>query len=90
LLKDASRRVALDAWLDGELVPRFTGRILSIDQAIADRLGRLAAQVGPKSQPPIIDGLLAATAFHYNLTLITRYTRDVAATGVPTFSPWGI
>lgn len=90
LLKDPSRRVALDAWLDGELVPRFTGRILSIDQAIADRWGRLAAQVGPKSQLPVIDGLLAATAFQHNLTLITRNIRDVAATGVPTFNPWGI
>jgi len=36
----------------------------------------------------VIDGLLAATALDYNLTLVTRNIRDVAATGVPVFNPW--
>ena len=87
-LQNASRRAALEAWLDGDLSWRFTNRILSIDQAVADRWGRLAAQAGAKSPLPVIDGLLAATALHYNLTLVTRNTKDVAATGVPVFNPW--
>ena len=88
LLKDASRRVALEAWLGSHLALRFEGRILAIDQDVADRWGRLAAQAGAKSPLPVIDGLLAATALHHNLTLVTRNTRDVAATGVPVFDPW--
>ncbi len=36
----------------------------------------------------MIDGLLAATALHHNLTLVTRNTKDVAATGVPVLNPW--
>jgi len=32
--------------------------------------------------------LFAATAQHHNLTLVTRNTRDIAATGVPAFDPW--
>jgi predicted nucleic acid-binding protein len=87
-LKDASRRVALEAWLDSELVLRFAGRILPIDQAVADRWGRLAGQAGTKSLLPVVDGLLAATALQYNLTLVTRNTKDVIATGVPVFDPW--
>jgi toxin FitB len=87
-LKDASRRVRLETWLDSDLVLRFAGRILPVDQAVADRWGRLAAQAGPKSLPPVIDGLLAATALHHNLTLVTRNTKDVAGTGVPVFNPW--
>ncbi len=87
-LQDASRRVALEAWLDSDLCLRFANRILPIDQPVADRWGRLAAQAGPKSPLPVIDGLLAATALHYNLTLVTRNTKDVAATGVPVFNPW--
>ncbi len=87
-LQDASRRVALEAWLDSDLALRFANRILAIDQPVADRWGRLAAQAGPKSPLPVIDGLLAATALHYNLTLVTRNTKDVAATGVPLFNPW--
>jgi predicted nucleic acid-binding protein len=87
-LKDAARRVALEAWLDGDLVVRFSGRILEVGLQVADRWGRLSAQVGPKSELPVIDGLLAATAMHYNLTLVTRNTKDVAGTGVPLFNPW--
>lgn len=88
-LRDSRRRVALEAWLDSDLVLRFANRILSIDQAVADRWGRLAAQVAAaKSSLPVIDGLLAATAVHHNLTLVTRNTKDVAATGVPLFNPW--
>jgi predicted nucleic acid-binding protein len=87
-LPDASRRVALEAWVDSDLSLRFANRILSIDQAVADRWGRLAAQAGGKSPLPVIDGLLAATALHHNLTLVTRNTKDVMATGVPLFNPW--
>ena len=35
-----------------------------------------------------IDGLLAATAIHHNLTLVTRNTKDMARTGVTLFNPW--
>ena len=87
LLKDASRRVALESWLNSDLLLRFAGRILPIDQAVADRWGRLAAQAAPRLLP-VIDGLLAATALHHNLTFVTRNTKDVAATGVPLFDPW--
>ena len=87
-LKNAPRRVELEAWLDSDLVLRFAGRILPIDQAVADRWGRLAGQAAPKSLLPVIDGLLAATALHHNLTLVTRNTKDVAAAGVPLFNPW--
>ncbi len=89
-LKDASRRVALEAWLDSDLALRFAGRILPIDQGVADRWGRLAAQAGSRAPLPVIDGLLAATALHHNLTFVTRDTKDVKATGVPLFNPWAV
>ena len=88
-LRDPPRRVALGAWLDSELVVRFAGRILPVDQAVADRWGRLSAQGEARKSPvPVIDGLLAATALHYNLTLVTRNVKDVAVTSVPLFNPW--
>ncbi len=87
-LKDALRRVRLEAWLDGDLAVRFAGRILAIDLAVADRWGRLVAQADLKSRLPVIDGLLAATALQHNLTLVTRNTKDVAEIGVPVFNPW--
>ena len=87
-LNNAPRRVALEAWLDSDLVLRFAGRILPIDQSVADRWGRLAALAGLRSPVSVIDGLLASTALHHNLTLVTRNTKDVARTGVPLFDPW--
>jgi toxin FitB len=88
-LRDSSRRVTLAAWLDGELGVRFAGRILPVDEAVADRWGQLSAQGEARNSPlPVIDALLAATALQHNLTLVTRNARDVAATGVPLFDPW--
>jgi len=88
-LPNASRRMALGAWLDGELAVRFANRILSIDAAVADRWGRLTARAEAAGRRvAVIDGLLAATALHHNLTMVTRNIKDVAATGVPVFNPW--
>jgi predicted nucleic acid-binding protein len=85
----SSRRVSLETWLDNELTLRFAGRILAIDQAIADRWGAITAKaLAAKSPLPVIDGLLAATALQHNLTLVTRNTRDVAITGTSVFNPW--
>jgi len=88
-LPQSRRRTNLETWLEVELRARFSGRILPIDIAVADRWGLLAAQAKAKGKPlSIIDGLLAATSLHYNLTLVTRNTKDVVATGVATLDPW--
>jgi predicted nucleic acid-binding protein len=79
----------LESWLSRDLVVRFAGRILKVDHEIADRWGRIAAKASVAGRPiPAIDGLLAATALHHNLTLVTRNARDAAPTGVPVFNPW--
>ncbi len=83
---DRVRRVKLEAWLARDLALRFAGRILAIDQNVAERWGRITAAAG---QPvPVIDSLLAATALEHNLTFVTRNTQDVAALPVATFNPW--
>jgi predicted nucleic acid-binding protein len=89
LLPRSARRTALEAWLTKELPLRFSDRILSIDQEVADRWGHLSGLATAKGvHVGVIDGLLAATAIQHNLTLVTRDTRDVAATGVTLFNPW--
>ncbi|HUE51576.1 MAG TPA: type II toxin-antitoxin system VapC family toxin [Terriglobales bacterium] len=88
-LPDATRRVALEAWLDHDLVLRFSGRVLSIDHPVADRWGRIAGSVAALKSPlPVIDGLLAATALHHELIFVTRDTTHVAVSGVSAFNPW--
>jgi toxin FitB len=88
-LPNAARRVKLEAWLDGDLALRFSGRLLPIDQAIADRWGRISgAAIAGGTPLPVIDALLAATALHRDLTLVTRDTQHVQGTPVLFFNPW--
>jgi predicted nucleic acid-binding protein len=83
---DASKRQALSDWLEGDLPTFFLGRVLSVDAAVADRWGQLQARAGRPL--PAIDSLLAATALHQNLTLVTRNVRDFADLGVNLVNPW--
>lgn len=85
-MADASRRTALLDWLEAELPIFFTGRILSVDAQVADRWGRLVAAA---NRPvPAIDSLLAATAAHHGLSLVTRNVRDFANLGLEVIKPW--
>jgi toxin FitB len=89
LLPRSARRTSLEAWLSKELPLRFSNRILSVDQEVADRWGHLSGLTSARGvHVGVIDGLLAATAMQHNLTLVTRDTRDVTATGVTLFNPW--
>jgi len=60
--------------------------VLPIDLAVADRWGRLLAEVGRPA--PTIDSLLAATAVHYELRLVTRNSRDFDYPGLEVINPW--
>jgi len=88
-LGSAQRRARLEVWLVAELTTRFANRLLSIDAGIADRWGRLAGEAKRAGKPlPVIDGLLAATALHHDLKIVTRNTRDFAIHRVESLNPW--
>jgi predicted nucleic acid-binding protein len=85
----SKRRRHLESWLELDLQARFSGRLLPIDAAIADRWGILTADAKKKGAGiGTIDGLLAATALHFNLTLVSRNVNDFAGTPVLLFDPW--
>ena len=85
-LTDKKRREKLRLWLEHELPAWFEGRVLPIDLAVADRWGRLLAETG--RPVPTIDSLLAATALHYELRLVTRNAKDFAYPGLEVINPW--
>jgi predicted nucleic acid-binding protein len=85
-LADAKRRLKLVDWLETELPLFFTGRILAIDQGVADRWGRLMAVAGRPL--PAIDSLLGATAAHHGLTMVTRNSKDFDNLGLEVLNPW--
>ena len=88
-LNPGRRRGRLESWLAVDLRLRFQDRILPINDAIAERWGALSATAIRRGRPlPVIDGLLAATALHHDLILVTRNDTDVSGTGIPTLNPW--
>jgi predicted nucleic acid-binding protein len=88
-LDQGKRRTQLETWLEVELQARFAGRIVPIDTGVADRWGWLAAEAKRKGKGlSIIDGLLAATALHHNLTVVSRNANDFVNTPVPVLNPW--
>ncbi len=60
--------------------------MLPIDLAVAERWGRLLSEVG--RPVPTIDSLLAATALHHELRLVTRNARDFDYPGLEVLNPW--
>jgi len=89
ILPQSKRRTHLESWLEIDLQVRFSGRILGIDNAVSDRWGWLTAEAERKGKPlAAIDGLLAATALHHNLTIVSRNVSDFTSTRVPILNPW--
>jgi len=81
--RDVRSAEQLDRWLR-RLAEGYGGRILPVDEAVAEVWGRLNVP-DPIS---VVDGLLAATALVHDLTLVTRNTKDVARAGAPLLNPF--
>ena len=89
LLPPSKRRTQLEQWLDRDLPEWFEGRILTVDQPIADRWGLLRAEAQMNGRPlSVVDGLLAATAVQHSLTIVSRNVSDFAAVELAVFNPW--
>ncbi|MGA8637415.1 MAG: type II toxin-antitoxin system VapC family toxin [Candidatus Sulfotelmatobacter sp.] len=89
ILPQSKRRTRLESWLQFDLQVRFSGRILAIDNAVADRWGWLTAEAKRKGKPlAAIDGLLAATALQHGLTVVSRNSADFPHAQVPVLNPW--
>ena len=85
-LADEKRREKLRLWLEHELPAWFEGRVLPVDLAVAERWGRLLAEVG--RSVPTTDSLLAATALHHELRLVTRNDGDFDYPGLEVIDPF--
>ena len=81
--RDRTRALSLNRWFRA-LVTEYEGRLLPVDQKVAEEWGRMNAV----RTLPAVDSLLAATAHVHGLTFVTRNTRDVAQTGVPCLNPF--
>jgi predicted nucleic acid-binding protein len=89
LQEDPARRGDLQDWLAHKIRPMFEQRVLPVSEDVMFRW-RLLVESGRKagytySQPDLI---IAATALHHGLTVVTRDRSDYDRAGVPVLNPW--
>ena len=89
LVVDVHKRAALSDWLHLQLRPMFENRVLPVSEDIMFKW-RLMVEEGRKAghtfaQPDLI---IAATALHHGLTMVSRDTGGYDKTGVPLVNPW--
>jgi predicted nucleic acid-binding protein len=89
VVADATRRADLNHWLAHTVRPMFENRLLPVSEDVMFKW-RLLVEEGRKaghtfSQPDLI---IAATALHYGLTVVSRDTRDYERARVPVMNPW--
>jgi predicted nucleic acid-binding protein len=83
------RKRALESWLRG-VRRSFQGRILPLDLPVMEVWGRLVGEAFLKGKPlSPLDAMLAATALHHGLVLVTRNVRHFEGLPIALFNPWG-
>ena len=89
LVADPNRRAELNDWLAHKVRPMFDERVLPRTEDIMLKW-RLLVEEGRKaghtfSQPDLI---IAATALHHDLTVVTRDVGDYQKAHVAVLNPW--
>lgn len=82
--RDKEQGAILRTWMDRHVLPTFSGRILAIDTAVAQRCAALHVP-NPRSDR---DALIAATALVHGLTVVTRNVADFERMEVGVLNPW--
>ncbi|MBI2398795.1 MAG: type II toxin-antitoxin system VapC family toxin [Xanthomonadales bacterium] len=89
LVADPAKRADLTHWLNHTLRPMFAQRVLTVSEDVM-LAWRVLVEQGRKSghtysQPNLI---IAATAFHHGLTVVSRDAAEYARAGVAVIDPW--
>jgi tRNA(fMet)-specific endonuclease VapC len=88
-LPKSKRKQELHTWLREDLLVRFSGKIIPIDNDVITEWGLLTARLEISGTTmPAIDSLVAATALTYAFALVTRNVNDFKGSGVEIINPW--
>ncbi len=82
--RDGPQGVLLSSWMNEQVLPAFSGRILPVDTEVAIR----CAQMHVPDMRSDRDALIAATALVHGMTVATRNAADFLANGVAVVNPW--
>ena len=82
---DPTKGAILRTWLDSSVRPAFEDRLLPVNAEVA----RQSAALHVPDPAPFRDALVAATALHHDMTVITRNTCDFDRfTDLTVTNPW--
>lgn len=89
LIEDVHKRASLNDWLNLQIRPMFESRVLPISEDIMFKW-RLLVEEGRKTghtfaQPDLI---IAATALHHGLAVVSRDSGGYEKTGASLVNPW--
>jgi predicted nucleic acid-binding protein len=82
--RDKKQGAALRSWLNHNVLPAFSERVLPVDLAVAQRCASLHVP-NPKSER---DAMIAASAIESRMTIVTRNVSDFSQSGAKVFDPW--
>ncbi len=82
--RDPPQGAILRAWLDEQVLPAFTDRIIVVDAVVARQCAKLHVP-DPRSER---DALIAASALVHGLIVVTRNVGDFRPMGVEIINPW--
>ena len=86
--KQPQRYQKLIQWIE-TVELRFSDKIINLDYNIINCWAIICGQCEAKGQKlPIMDSLITATAYEYNLIIVTRNVSDFHFSPVQIFSPW--
>ena len=87
-LPASHRKVKLEDWF-GSLQRTYSDRLLGFELSTAQLWGKLQARLEKDGRPiPIVDSMIAATALHHGLTVVTRNVKDFEASNVDVIDLW--
>ncbi len=90
-LPESHRKQTIKDWFENDLLIKFDGQILTLDLSIILVWGKLVGELEQKGRKlPALDSLIAATAKHYDYTLVTRNEKDFTGIDITIFNPFKI
>ncbi len=82
---DPPQGAILRRWKLHTVTEAFRGRVLPVDEAVAE----IAATLHIPNPRPQLDSFIAATAIVHGMTLVTRNVADFESVAVALLNPWG-
>ncbi|MBS1833812.1 MAG: type II toxin-antitoxin system VapC family toxin [Acidobacteria bacterium] len=88
-LPEGAKRRELEREFETHVVTRFRSRMLPVTAAIAERWASFRDLRDRQGRPlSATDGLIAATAFEHNLTMVTGNVKDFQDLGLTIVNPF--